>query len=130
MHAGEYARIAGTAALSAACRELKSVIVAKGPVTRIGDGETVWHSLAGGPVLARGGSGDLLAGLIGGLLAQAVAGSDGENALALPALRWAACAGALWHGRAADALARAQGQTSVQLTALLDQLPAVLREEG
>ena len=32
--------------------------------------------------------------------------------------------------RAADALARAQGQTSVQLTALLDQLPAALREES
>ena len=127
-HAGEYARIAGTAELSAACRELKAVIVAKGPVTRIGHGETVWHSLAGGPVLARGGSGDLLAGLIGGLLAQAAAGSDGENASVLPALRWAACAGALWHGRAADALARAQGQTSVQLTALLDHLPEALRE--
>ena len=31
--------------------------------------ECVYHSFFGGPVLARGGSGDLLAGLIGGLMA-------------------------------------------------------------
>jgi ADP-dependent NAD(P)H-hydrate dehydratase / NAD(P)H-hydrate epimerase len=77
----------------------------------------VYHSFFGGPVLARGGSGDLLAGLIGGLLAQTPA----EPLLA-------ACRGVVWHGLAADALARAHGQTAVMTTQLLDFLPAALRE--
>ena len=67
--------------------------------------------------MARGGSGDLLAGLIGGLLAQTP--SD-------PLL--AACRGMVWHGIAADLLARAFGQTAVQTTQLLDFLAAALRE--
>jgi NAD(P)H-hydrate epimerase len=98
-------------------RETNTVIVLKGPVTRISDGERVYHSFFGGPVLARGGSGDLLAGLVGGLLAQAP--DD-------PLL--AACRGVVWHGIAADLLARDHGQVAVQVTQLLDYLPAVLRE--
>ena len=70
----------------------------------------------GGPVLARGGSGDILAGLIGGLLAQA------PDDLLLAAAR-----GVVWHGLAADLLARNQGQVAVQTTQLLDQLPVALR---
>jgi NAD(P)H-hydrate epimerase len=67
-------------------------------------------------VLARGGSGDLLAGLIGGLLAQ----TPGEPVLA-------ACRGVVWHGRAADLLARDKGQVAVNTTQLLDYLPVALR---
>ena len=59
----------------------------------------------------------LLAGLVGGLLAQAP--DD-------PLL--AACRGVVWHGLAADLLARDRGQVAVQVTQLLDYLPAVLRE--
>ncbi|MSU47710.1 MAG: NAD(P)H-hydrate dehydratase [Opitutus sp.] len=92
--------------------------VMKGPVTRIrsGDGD-IYHSFYGGPVLARGGSGDVLAGLIGGLLAQTPAD---------PLL--AAARGVVWHGRAADALARSHGQVAVSVTQLLDFLPAALRD--
>jgi len=68
-------------------------------------------------VLARGGSGDLLAGLTGGLLAQ----TPGDPLLA-------ACRGVVWHGMAADLLARDRGQVSVQVTQLLDYLPTALRE--
>ncbi len=68
-------------------------------------------------MLARGGSGDLLAGLTGGLLAQTPA----EPLLA-------AARGVAWHGLAADALARAHGQVAVQTTQLLDFLPVALRE--
>jgi NAD(P)H-hydrate epimerase len=71
----------------------------------------------GGPVLARGGSGDVLAGLIGGLLAQV----PDEPLLA-------AVRGVVWHGQAADALARANGQTAVVTTQLLDYLGVALRE--
>jgi len=121
-HAGEFQRLAGgreaTPAVSrAVARETGATIVLKGPVTRITDGDRVHHSFFGGPVLARGGSGDLLAGLVGGLLAQAP--DD---------LQVAACRGVVWHGLAADLLARDRGQVAVQVTQLLDYLPAALRE--
>jgi len=79
------------------------------------DGNT-YLSFYGGPVLARGGSGDLLAGLIGGLLAQT------PHDLPLAAAR-----GVVWHGMAADLLARSQGQTATRITELLTELPKVLK---
>jgi len=73
------------------------------------------YSFFGGPVLARGGSGDLLAGVIGGLMAQA------------PDDLWLAAArGVVWHGLAADLLARDKGQVAVQTTQLLDYLQPAL----
>jgi NAD(P)H-hydrate epimerase len=75
----------------------------------------MFYSFFGGPVLARGGSGDLLAGLIGGLLAQQ------PDDLLLAAAR-----GVVWHGRAADLLARDKGQVAVQTTQLLDYLAPAL----
>lgn len=124
-HAGEFARIASAKLANA-------TLVLKGPVTRIGSSADLrpatkrrsktgatYYSFFGGPVLARGGSGDLLAGLIGGLLAQ----TPGAPLLA-------AARGVVWHGLAADALARAHGQTAVQVTQLLDFLGPVLRESA
>jgi len=117
-HAGEFARINHGAELRAFCKKTGMVVALKGPTTRIGDAQgVVYHSFFGGPVLARGGSGDLLAGLIGGLLAQTPA----EPLLA-------AARGVAWHGRAADTLARERGQVAVQTTQLLDFLPVVLLE--
>ena len=116
-HAGEFKRIAGDASLRDFCRERGAVVVQKGPLTRISAGEAVYFSCYGGPVLARGGSGDLLAGLIGGLLAQ------GPTDLLLAAAR-----GVVWHGLAADLLARDRGQVAVQTTQLLDYLSPALRE--
>jgi yjeF C-terminal region, hydroxyethylthiazole kinase-related len=122
-HAGEYARIAEAIPSGA-------VVVRKGPITRIetvgadgrgGEdaGATTYHSFFGGPVLARGGSGDLLAGLAGTLLAQTPGDPLGAAARAV-----------VWHGRAADAVARVHGPTAVRTTQLLDFLPAVLRACG
>ena len=114
-HAGEWARIEESVSGAA-------TVVRKGPVTWIQQSSEVgpsYYSLAGGPVLARGGSGDLLAGLIGGLLAQTP-----EDPLL------AACRGTLWHGLAADALARAHGQVAVTTTQVLDFLSVALRECG
>jgi NAD(P)H-hydrate epimerase len=115
-HAGEFARIAGKTELRAFARKYRAVVALKGPITRVSDGTEVYHSFFGGPVLARGGSGDLLAGLTGGLLAQ----TPQDRLLA-------AARGVVWHGLAADHLARAFGQTAVQTTQLLDFLPAALR---
>ena len=108
-HAGEFARIERNVGAEA-------VLVRKGPVTAIRHGGCVYHSFFGGPVLARGGSGDLLAGLTAGLLAQTP-----EDVLG------AGLRGVVWHGAAADALARARGQIAVNTTQLLDFLSAALR---
>lgn len=130
-HAGEFARIAGGADERTFVAETGVTLVLKGPVTRVvglanseaanspARAVTAHHSFFGGPVLARGGSGDLLAGLIGGLLAQ----TPQEPLLA-------AARGAVWHGLAADLLARTHGQAAVQVSQLLDFLPAALRESA
>jgi ADP-dependent NAD(P)H-hydrate dehydratase / NAD(P)H-hydrate epimerase len=114
-HEGEFARIAGGTTL----KEFASAgvtTVLKGPVTRVSGGREVYHSFFGGPVLARGGSGDLLAGLIGGILA-----GKAQDPLT------SAMQGVVWHGLAADELARARGQVAVRTTELLEFLPVVLR---
>lgn len=115
-HAGEAQRI-GTAAAGTA----PTVTIFKGPRTRIAASGAAgdYVSLFGGPVLARGGSGDLLAGLTGGLLAQ----TPRDPLLA-------AARGAVWHGLAADALARAHGQVAVTVVQLLDFLGEALRESA
>ena len=122
-HAGEFARIAAGADLRSFAADTGATVILKGPVTRIASPERddgragpVYHSVHGGPVLARGGSGDILAGLTGGLLAQSP-----KHPLE------AAARGVVWHGMAADRLARARGQVSVAVTELLDHLPGTLR---
>jgi len=116
-HAGEFARIAGGRVAAQFANETGSTLVLKGSPTRVFADGAEYFSFAGGPVLARGGSGDLLAGLIGGLLAQTPA----EPALA-------AARGVWWHGTAADSLARAHGQTAVRITQLVDYLAPSLRQ--
>jgi hydroxyethylthiazole kinase-like uncharacterized protein yjeF len=116
-HEGEFARIAFGAGLRELCAALPAVVIRKGPVTCVCDGGAVYHSFFGGPVLSRGGSGDLLSGLVGGLLAQTP-----DDPLT------AACRGAVWHGMAADLLARTHGQAAVQVTQWLDFLAPALRE--
>jgi ADP-dependent NAD(P)H-hydrate dehydratase / NAD(P)H-hydrate epimerase len=114
-HGGEFERLGG-GEVRAMARKIGACVVRKGPVTAVSDGGAVFHSVFGGPVLARGGSGDLLAGLAGGLLAQAPA---------QPLL--AACRAVVWQGVAADHLARARGQTAVRTLDLLDHLGPALR---
>ena len=115
-HAGEFERIAPEVFADGKFIAAQGVLVLKGPMTRVTDGKTIYHSPFGGPVLARGGSGDILAGLIGGLLAQK------PDDLVL-----AACRGVVWHGRAADLLARARGQVAVEISEILEQLgPALI----
>ena len=72
----------------------ENAILLKGPLTCITDGQRIDLSTFGGPVLSRGGSGDILTGLVGGLLAQ------GHNTFE------AAKLAAVWHGQAADHLAQ------------------------
>lgn len=117
-HAGEWERIASKQAPRAFCAWFNAVVVQKGPHTWVHDAFRSCFSPAGGPVLARGGSGDLLAGMVAARVAlqgEATISSVGEAVF--------------WHGLAADALARARGPHAVRTSDLLEWLPRVLREE-
>jgi ADP-dependent NAD(P)H-hydrate dehydratase / NAD(P)H-hydrate epimerase len=125
-HMGEFMRIAkfsepncSNQALKDFCQSYRLMVVLKGAHTRICDGETVWYNTYGGPVLSRGGSGDLLAGMIGGMVAQRNSSAQAAVARAV-----------VLHGLAAQRLARARGQVMVNTTQLLDYMPDVLREPG
>jgi ADP-dependent NAD(P)H-hydrate dehydratase / NAD(P)H-hydrate epimerase len=110
-HAGEWARIGEAVPAQA-------TVIRKGPRTWLqGAGvQGEWHAPGGGPVLARGGSGDVLAGLVGARLAQ----RPDEPARA-------AAEAVFWHGLAAERLARAQGHTAACMTQLLAELAPALR---
>lgn len=116
-HAGEFERVSSGADWVGFAREHTAVVVLKGAHTRVTDGTRINHSLAGGPVLSRGGSGDLLAGIIAGLLAQ-----NPDDPFR------AANQGVIWQGLAADAWARADGAAATHTTRLLDYLSPALRE--
>lgn len=124
-HMGEFMRIAklpeidfSLNTLMAFCRNNRVMTVLKGANTRVCDGESVLYNTHGGPVLSRGGSGDLLSGLIGGMVAQD--NVDSQTAVAR---------GVMLHGLAAQRLARAKGQVMVNTTQLLDYLSDVLRND-
>lgn len=128
-HVGEYLRMTGDKdstlntidddALLQFTRRARVTTVLKGTVTRICDGGRLIYSPFGGPMLARGGSGDCLAGILGARLAQ-----NRQNTLQ------ATCEAVAWHGRAADLLAQAQGEHAVRTTQLLDYLAPALRQDG
>ncbi|MGJ8639431.1 MAG: NAD(P)H-hydrate dehydratase [Opitutaceae bacterium] len=124
-HMGEFMRIAklpqpdfSLDMLMKFCTSNKVTTVLKGANTRICDGKSMLYNTQGGPVLSRGGSGDLLAGLIGGMAAQDSV--DTNTAVAR---------GVMLHGLAAQRLARDKGQVAVNTTQLLDYLPEVLRND-
>ncbi len=116
-HPGEAARLLGCeiAAVQldrrASARELaqrfSSIVVLKGSGTVIAEpAGACWVNPTGGPALASAGTGDVLAGMIGGLLAQGYP--------ALDAVR-----GAVWlHGRAADLHGADRGLTASEIAPL------------
>ena len=122
-HAGEFRRLSGrvasVAAARAYARRTKTIVVLKGPLTCVTDGLRVLHIPFGGPVLARGGSGDLLAGIVASVLAR-------RSELGLTAFD-AVVLATTWHARAADWLRDNQGEEAVRTTELLAGLSPVLR---
>ncbi len=123
-HAGEFKRLSGrpasVVAARAYARRTKSIVVLKGPLTCVTDGLRVLHVPFGGPVLARGGSGDLLAGIVTSVLAR-------RHELALSAFD-AVVLATTWHARAADWLRKNHGEEAVRTTELLAGLSPVLRD--
>ncbi len=123
-HAGEFKRLSGRIASVAAARAYarctKTIVVLKGPLTCVTDGLRVIHIPFGGPVLARGGSGDLLAGIVASVLAR-------RSELGLTAFD-AVVLATTWHARAADWLRDNHGEEAVRTTELLTGLSPVLRD--
>ncbi len=126
-HPGEAARLLGRtnaevqADREGAARSLaetyQCTAVLKGSGTLIAaPGGEVWRNTTGNPGLARGGSGDVLAGMLAALLAQGLPPQDA-----------AACA--VWlHGAAADHCARRLSQTTMLPHDILLDLGEILRE--
>jgi ADP-dependent NAD(P)H-hydrate dehydratase / NAD(P)H-hydrate epimerase len=111
---------AGRLELAAAwAQEHGQVLVLKGAPTVIGspDGETFVNP-TGGPALATGGTGDVLAGLIGAFLAQG-----------LSPLR-AAIAGVYLHGGTADLIAEKRSRYGLVAGDLVEALPEAMGEVG
>ena len=120
-HPGEFARLRHTDiasvqadrvnAATAAAREYGCVVLLKGAgtVTADADGRVVINP-TGNDGLATGGTGDVLAGIIGGLLAGGAAPFE------------AAALGAYWHGLAADLIAERRSARTLIAGDLLDYL--------
>lgn len=123
-HPGEAARLLDCSVQQveqnrfAAVRALQSkyggVIVLKGAGTLIYHGTDIYVCPAGNPGMATGGMGDVLTGIIGGLLAQGVQQAD------------AAKLGVLLHSTAADELANRDGQIGLLASDVVQQSRIVL----
>lgn len=88
----------------------------KGAATLVGQGEEpVYINPTGNPALATGGTGDVLAGMIGGFLAQGLP----------PAV--AAVAGVYLHGKAGDLAAEEIGDAGLLAGDLLPRIPRVMK---
>ena len=98
-------------------RQTGCVLVLKGhrTITAFPDGETFVNT-TGNPGMAKGGSGDLLAGMILSLLGQGIAPKA-----AVPAAVWL-------HGRAGDLAAERFGEYGMSPEDLLDHIPAAILE--
>lgn len=96
-------------------KELGIVVVLKGHNTVVTDGETVYVNQTGNPGMAVGGSGDVLAGMIVGLLCQNI-----------PMLEATACA--VWiHGTAGDICAKEIGQYGMLPSDMLQVIPRLMK---
>lgn len=105
-------RIAGAQMLA---KEFGCIVLRKGHDSVITDGEKVYINPTGNPGMAVGGSGDVLAGMLAGLLGQKIA-----------PLEATACAAWL-HGAAGDRCAEKLGQYAMLPSDVLNELPYLLK---
>lgn len=125
-HAGELAILLGCtvegvqcdrpAAVAEAARRTGAIVILKGDATLLArEGEPIWMNLNGNPGMATGGSGDVLAGLLAGLLAQGMS-------------PWNAARAAVYlHGAAGDLAALRLSTPSLRTSDLITYLPAAFR---
>ena len=120
-HDGEFLRFGGMigedrmASCAEFAREWNCIVLLKGHRTCISDGTMCYRNTTGNPGMAVGGSGDVLAGVITGLLGQGIA-----------PLEAAAC-GAWIHGAAGDVCAEELGQYGMLPTDMLNVLSRLLK---
>ncbi len=91
-----------------------AVLVLKDARTVVSDGERMYINLSGNNALAKGGSGDVLSGIIGGLLARGMAPFD------------AASLGVCLHGFTAEEYVKGKGYSSMLASDILDELTQIL----
>jgi NAD(P)H-hydrate epimerase len=134
-HPGEYARLAKAlgidadpvdaagrpAAAESLAQRVGCVVVLKGAGTVVSDGLNTWTNTTGNPALATAGTGDVLTGVIAGLVAQYAAGPESPLSLY-------DCAriGVYAHGLAADRWREAHADSGMLAADLLDRLPDAL----
>jgi NAD(P)H-hydrate epimerase len=111
--ANDYERLDKQKAFAA---ELKSVVLVKGAYTTIAtpDGKLYFNE-TGNPGMATGGTGDVLTGILTGLMAQGYSAVD------------AALIGVYVHGLAGDLAAAEKGMISLVASDLIDHLPAAFK---
>jgi NAD(P)H-hydrate epimerase len=100
------------------CRFYDVVLVLKGRCTLVADRHRVYRNLTGNPGMAKGGSGDVLTGIIAAFIAQ---GLD---------LFYAAVWAVYFHGKAGDAAVREKGELSLMPSDLIHALPRILKTAG
>ena len=96
-------------------RELGAILVLKDACTFVTDGKGGYFNTSGNSAMAKGGSGDVLTGVIAGLIAQGMKAAE------------AAKLGVFIHGMAGDAARDRLGEHSVLAGDLLDEIPSVLK---
>ena len=131
-HAGEARRLLGRRVPSDAegrlafARELSletgALVCLKGAGTVISDGERALVNQTGNPGMATAGSGDVLAGVLLGLLGRATVVGEPFDLLELCAF------GVRVHGRAGDLAAERLGQRSLLASDLIEALPEAFLE--
>jgi len=101
---------------TAAANAFGQVIVLKGYQTVVADGQRVYINTTGDSSLSKAGTGDVLSGIVGTLLAQKMSGFDA-----------AACA--VWiHGKAGEMAGRRLGRRCVLAADVIDSLPQAIAE--
>jgi len=127
-HPGEMARLAGISPTDVQAGRIRVaeafaaahrvVVVLKGHATVVTDGERTYVNTTGNPGMATGGAGDVLTGVILGLLCQRFEPFA------------AAQLGVYLHGLAGDFAAQAKGEAGMIATDILDALPAAFKRHA
>lgn len=125
-HEGELARLLGVSskwvhahrleAVKQAQKKFKCIVILKGHQTLVADAANVYQNTSGNAALAKAGSGDVLSGIIGGLMSQGLSSLE------------AALLGVYLHGTLSDHwLKNKKDILSLMPSDLIELIPAVLR---